>query len=381
MKKLALMAIGAFALNVAVAQTSVRTNAILYTNQQKFDKAKEEIDKAILHPKTATDAKTWYYRGLIYQSLIGHPVYGKLAANAPQVSYESYSKAIEFDKKGGEWATKATKAQKDLYASAFNAAVNAYTDKNYDLALTNYEMAMKINPQDTTAVIYAAYAATEKKDFKQAKQYYNQVLGMGHKTMNIYKPLIYIALEEDKDNNEAMRLLTDARAIYPNDKYLMEEELRLYLVTGRGAEAISKLDAAIKASANDPKAASNLYAIMGDLQNKNKNQEAALTAYTKAVELDPTNFGANFNLGVFQFNKGAELYTTVAKMDYSTYTKKGKAMEAQGKKSFEKALPYFEKAHQLDPKDKDTMKSMEKIYMQLGRPADAERMRKGLEAK
>ena len=48
--------------STAFAQTA----AITYHKDNKLDKAKEEIDKAVGDAKLTTKAKTWYYRGQIY---------------------------------------------------------------------------------------------------------------------------------------------------------------------------------------------------------------------------------------------------------------------------------------------------------------------------
>lgn len=46
-----------------------RTSAYNYWMKKDFAKAKEFIDKAILYPEAATDAKVWFYRGNIYLDL------------------------------------------------------------------------------------------------------------------------------------------------------------------------------------------------------------------------------------------------------------------------------------------------------------------------
>ncbi|MDX5347926.1 MAG: tetratricopeptide repeat protein [Hymenobacteraceae bacterium] len=376
MKKILAAAAITLSVSAAYAQTSARTNAIMYQRDGKLDKAKEEIDKASQHSKTQTDAKTWYYRGEIYEGHIGHPVYGKNAPDAPKVAFESYTKAIELDKPNGEWATKAKRRKEGLYGVALNNGVKAYNDKNYDEALKSYELAMQLQPEDTTAMLYAAYAADAKQDWATSKKYYNKVLSMNHHTLPIYRTLVYIAKNEDQSDAETMRVLEQARKHYPNDKDFMLEELSLYLKAGKGDEAIKKLEQAI---ALDP-TNSNLYAVMGTIQDQKGNAEEAVKYYKKAVEVDPANFDAQYNMGVYYFNKGAEINNKVSKMDYATYQKQGKKLDAEAKKYFEQALPYFEKAHQLNEKDLATMESLQKIYVKMNRNKDAETIMNKMDA-
>jgi tetratricopeptide (TPR) repeat protein len=134
------------------------------------------------------------------------------------------------------------------------------------------------------------------------------------------------------------------------------------------------------AAETDPKKKSNLYAVLGTLHDQNKNSEAALANYKKAVEADPKNFDAQYNLGVYQFNKAAEIFNKTTKMDYATFQKQGAKLEAQAKAMFQQAIPYFDAAIKIDPTDRASMKSLSQIYVKLGRNADAERMNKMMDA-
>ena len=91
----------------------------------------------------------------------------------------------------------------------------------------------------------------------------------------------------------------------------MLEELNIYLSTGRGKEALDKIDKAIAADPSN----SNLYAVKGSILDQDKRPAEALEAYKKAVEIDPKNFDAQFNIGVYNYNKAADAYTKASKMD------------------------------------------------------------------
>jgi Tfp pilus assembly protein PilF len=51
------------------AQGAKVLNAYNYMNDNELLKARAEIDPAIENEKTMLDAKTWYYRGLIYEKI------------------------------------------------------------------------------------------------------------------------------------------------------------------------------------------------------------------------------------------------------------------------------------------------------------------------
>ncbi len=69
MKRLSFIIILAFIVKLVAAQAPVVASAYNYLKSGMPEKAKVEIDKAILHESTKGEAKTWFYRGNIYLQL------------------------------------------------------------------------------------------------------------------------------------------------------------------------------------------------------------------------------------------------------------------------------------------------------------------------
>ena len=359
------------------AQTSAVTNAILNQRSGLLDKARVDIDKAIVNEKTSGKAKTWFTRGQIYEGMLESPIYTKQLqpGEGLQKAYESYSKTIELDTKDGEFGKQAVPRMDALYGRAFNDAVNSYNAKEYDKAIGSYKLASQIKPQDTTAVLYSAYAYEAKQDYVGAKANYNQLLGMNYKSAALYNRLLQIARQQN-DNAEAAKVLQQALVAYPGNKNFMLEDLNASLSGGKGEDAIAKINKTIVADPTN----SNLYAVRGSLYDQQKKNDLALADYRKAIELDPKNFDAQYNLGVYNYNKAAEAYTKASKMDLKSYQISGRGLEASGKKYFEAAIPFFEKALEQQPSDRNTLTSLKKIYFRLGRTADSERLQARIDA-
>ena len=359
------------------AQTSAVTNAILNQRTGLLDKARVDIDKAIVNEKTSGKAKTWYTRGEIYQGMLESPIYSKQLqpGEGLQKAYESYAKTIELDTKTGEFGKQVVGKMDNLYGRAFNDAVNSYNAKEYDKAISSYKLASQIKPQDTTAVLYSAYASEAKQDFATAKANYNQLLGMNYKSVTLYSRLLQMAKQE-KNQAEATKVLQQALAAYPNNKGFMLEDLNMSLASGKGEDALAKINKTIAADPTN----SNLYAVRGSMYDQQKKQDLALADYKKAIELDPNNFDAQFNLGVYNYNRAADAYTKASKMDLKTYQVSGKKYESEGKKYFEASVPYFEKSLQLQPEDRNTLVSLQKVYFRLGRTTDSERLNAKLQS-
>ena len=259
-----------------------------------------------------------------------------------------------------------------LYGQTFNQAVEFHNNQEWDKALEKYEFAHKVSPKDTTVVLYSAMAATGKGDYKDAIKYYDQLLEMGHKKESVYKAKIQLMNSLEAKDDEILAVVQQGLKEHPNSVFLMQEELRILLAQNRGDEAYAKLEKAIAADPNN----ASLYAVLGTLQERRKDYDGAYESYKTATEVDPNNFDAFYNLGVIEYNRASDLFNKAAKMDYATYQKKGKPLEAEAKKHFQASLPYFEAAHRIQPEDAATIQNLMRVYTRLDRKADAARMNK-----
>lgn len=372
----------------ALAQNAAVTNAQLSLKANQLDKAIASINEAIVNDKTKDKAKTWFTRGDIYYQLVDPTIPAALSAKYPkdaealQKATESYKKALALDGPTGEYGKQVPTQLTKLYNVAFNAGVKGYQDKEYDKALGGFQLASQINPQDTTAVLYSAYTQDAKQDYAGARTTYNQLLTLdAYKAkpapVSVYTRLLQIARQENNEA-DAKKVLQQGLTAYPTNKTFLLEDLNMSMRSGGGGNEAA-LDKIGKAIAADPNNA-NLYAVRGSLYDTQKKTDLAQEDYKKAISLDPNNFDAQFNMGIYNFNKAATLYTKASKMDLKTYQVQGKKVEAEGKKYFEASLPYFEKAQEIQPNDRNTVSALQKVYYRLGRTADSERMSAKLQA-
>lgn len=88
------------------------------------------------------------------------------------------------------------------------------------------------------------------------------------------------------------------------------------------------------------------------------------TYYTKALEVEPTNYDALYQMGAYYFNDAQELKRQVNGMDMNEYKKTGKDIEAQLAVKYNEALPYFERGYQVK-KDEDLKEILKQVYREL----------------
>ncbi len=108
---------------------------------------------------------------------------------------------------------------------------------------------------------------------------------------------------------------------------------------------IAKLDAEVKAAATSASTTTNAPGQMAGLKQKmDQDSKMAIEYYNKALAVDPANYDANYNLGVYYFNQAVEMKRDVDRMDMAEYSKRGKEVDGQVCGKFKQALPYFNKA-------------------------------------
>ena len=118
------------------------------------------------------------------------------------------------------------------------------------------------------------------------------------------------------------------------------------------------MNAAIQKDPNN----AQLYDVMGRVYEGLKDYAKAEEFFTKAYSLDSENADILSNLGRVYYNQGVN---KLGEANAITDSQKYQEESAKAKALFEKAMPYFEKVHQLKPDDRDCMTALRGIYYNL----------------
>jgi tetratricopeptide (TPR) repeat protein len=374
MKKTIFLLLLVICLKNGSAQNSNLVGAWNYLGFNEIDKAKTAIDAASVHEKTSGLAKTWYYKGLIYEKIYknSNPTFAALDSNALLKAYSFYEKSLKIDPKS-EFAEDIWHAKSNMYGLLFNKGVEEFKAAKFQMATQSFEAAMELNPKDTIALLNAATASYRASDKVKSKKYFSELANRKYKD-----PLIYSFLSEiykaEKDTAKALSIVQEGRKLFPKNQSLVLNELNIYLHQGKHKLAEEQFMAAIE---NDP-ANPNLYYNLGLVSEKTGNLEKAAESYKKAIELKPDFFDALYSIGAMYFNKGAEMANAANNIRPEKMKEFNLAKE-KSNEEFAKALPYLEKAYKIDPKDHNTLLSLKQLYVRLGNTEMYKKMKAELE--
>ena len=147
---------------------------------------------------------------------------------------------------------------------------------------------------------------------------------------------------------------------YPTAQYYYGKLLNYYNLKGD----LSELEAFVKEMIEiDPEKAYNYY-VLGYVSQQNKDYDAAIAQYEKAIEKDETLSDAYFNLGLCIMFQASDYMDSKSNLDYRTKAYKDAIKEQ--KNYYKKALPYFIKYREIEPTSTEKWSiPLQTIYYQL----------------
>lgn len=322
--------------------------------------AQEAIDKASVHKRTSLEPATWTFRSLIYaeKALFDSTA----AAPALTEAVAALAKAKELDIKSENKAN-IDVANQLIYTYYLTKAIKSFNKKEYAASYPDFVKGLEYSPGDTIAAYYAGASAQNVKDYKSAIKHYNELLS----TNFSFLPDVYANLAEshaaNKDTAAAIKTLSDGYAKYPKSNQLVAREIEFSINSGKYKDVISKIEGQIQANPTNKFYPFYLGIAYGSLNDLAKAEEA----YKKAIAVDPNFIEAYLNAGSLIMNRGIDLYNAANKQ-YSgkSLTPAQLAQYNAAKKKataeFDKALPYLQKAAEIDPKSKLALNNLISYY-------------------
>ena len=369
-----------------------------------FVGARATIAEALQNDETKDQANTWYVAGYIgykefengnNKRIIGQHIDINQWGEAVMESLNYWDKAYElamiptYDKKGkAKYDTRTPKnivtkvaeyfQFQPLIASGFTAYENGNPSKAYDMFIAhcnipelkmiqdNAEEAAKLVRDSSyyTCLYYAGRFAYEANRFDEAIATLERMNGE-HANANALRKEIIYANEyiyqiyiELKDTVSAVESIKKSIDIFPEEPWFMQNLINLYINSGQEEKAIDYLDIAIAREPN----VGQYYNSKGSILARIGRFEESLVAFEQAIAIEPNNALFLETLGFAYVDLGNKLNDEAAYLDAKAYAK----AKVEIDKAFQTALPYFEKAYELEPDNYDFKRSLRSLYYRLG---------------
>ena len=353
--------------------------------------ARVAIDDAIANAPTA---ETYYWAGMIgfqemtqenYNQMMGKGINQAKAGQAVEESYAYWLKADELaqvpvlNKKGVEVPTDPKmrgniskkmleyyknqelvkygiylNEQKD-FAGAYQA-FKLHTDMP-DLAMMQDAKIQKEMPRDTTYEQYKYYAAifaVQAEMHEEAVAVLETMKDGEYEAISVNQFLYqeYVAL---KDTAKFVQTLQDAIVRFPGEPWFLQNLINYYIFSGQEQTAVEYLAKAIEREPN----VAQYHHIKGNLDENLGNYDAALADFDEALRCDPNLADAMAGKGRVYYNQAVKLNEAAALIqDNKAYKKALDEMNGV----FRQSLPFFEKAHEMEPDNRDYMIVLKGLY-------------------
>lgn len=226
-------------------------------------------------------------------------------------------------------------------SSLENAAILALQSQDYVLAQKYYEEFKNSDYLNNGVIYYAINKASKQEEQAPNLETRKNMIALGthekprDEKMSAKKPEVYktlaTILAENKDFDKAKQVYKEAKVFAPKNVELLINEATLYYQTND----LVTYESLIK----------------------------------EVVKLDPNNASLHFNIGYLALAEDSKL---VDQINASVKdVKKYNELTAKRKELFLNALPHFEKAYSIDPKDENTKSILKMTYEIVGQPEKA----------
>ena len=355
-----------------------------------FAQARSLASQAIANPETQNDPKTWYVAGMVEENYFTQENQKQLENIEPDRAnmnkalldmYDYYVKCYELDnlpnekgKVSPKYTKKIQKAFEDNLVYYINAIGFFMQEQEYKQALRAVEdfRSIKQMPMfadtpiaqlDSNAMMvnfFGMAIAYQDGQKELAVKYGEEAKNAPYRQNETYQFLAQ-SLSEIGNTERYVEVMKEGLALFPQESYYSVNLTNYYITAGQNDMAISFLSEAINNDPQNPQ----LYDVMGKLYEAS-DVEQSLVWFQKALEVDPNFAESVYNIGRVYFNMAAT----------ATEEKTTPETVQLAKDYLAKALPYLQKAYEMNPELAGDLLS--RVYYQNGDTAKYEEIQKAL---
>ncbi|MBQ9639845.1 MAG: hypothetical protein IJV22_09880 [Bacteroidales bacterium] len=368
MKKLTLMLALMSMVYWAGAQSINLSNAYEAQNRGYLVKAKGYIDQASEHADTKAEAKTWFYKTLIYCKIGGAIVNPQTKAerkegqNLAKVCPHWYSTAFEalfawqqFDKEG-EYTDKIKRFFPYLGNTYYNMAVTEYEKSNFDMAMNYCDSAIMLanvfrnDDLANNAYYLAGCAAQSTRNTDLTKKYFQPLVTakVSPKSVKFDVKMVYEALfttyYKEGDTVKAMRTaraFTQACKTDYNAHVLMATA---FIYSGNNEQALKSINMALTLAEKDSAQLPVALCRAASIYDLSKQFDKAEECYRKSLALNSNQYEANYGQGIMLYNRAVDKVNAASEVPVEDETGLYDKLNEEAKQLFSASVPYFKGA-------------------------------------
>lgn len=368
-------------------------------NAGALDEAMAKVEMAFESEEVKSNPEAYNIKGEIFNSIADAEMKQSLIKPEFQIknpeagikAYEAYTKALELATK--KYHTKdALNGLIQAETHLSNLGITAFQKQDYKAAFKNFSSANKVyeilKENGKNSRLDDEVTRDDQYFYTGVAGYYGE---MGEEALPILmkmyeagtdKALVYEALYNIKDqmgDANAMDFLAKGRELNPEDTGLLFSEINAFLKKGKLDELIDKLKAAIAAEPDNVTVYTTLGNVYdqltaksteaGDETKAKEYRDNALDYYNQTLEKEPNNFDALYSIGAIYYNQAAAMTEDINQYA-NDFSKEGTAKYNELNKKmlgmFDQALPFFQKAEAVNPKDINTIVALGEIYARKG---------------
>jgi tetratricopeptide (TPR) repeat protein len=250
-----------------------------------------------------------------------------------------------------------------------NAAYIYYFAEEYQKSIDTYNKLLSIGYTGAGTLYSAKSIVNDQEVFYNTKKEMDdqvklklvvdpQVKAKEPQTIEMKKMIVknYLAL---KDNVKALETILEAKQMSPNDYGLLVDEANVYYAMGDNVKFKEKLEEAVQINPTDYVLHYNIGVMKSDL----KDLDGAIESYNKAIALKPDYADAYNNIGAAVLAK-AEPIVEEMNNNLNNFAKYDE-LQVKQLNIYREALPYFEKAFDLNQGNINVVQALMGIYEQL----------------
>ena len=353
------------------AKPSLVKQSIAAFEREEFSEARGCIDKAIKETATQTQEDAWYYRGVIYEKILRKQIATEDADQLFEEALNAYFKVVALAPMASQYRSFAQINLNGLWAYYLDRGRRYYKQEDFESAIRQFTYCKQLIPGNLDVYLYTAIAAHQHEAHDVALHNYTHYLESAVVVpAAVYRGLAHLTAHALKHPIQALEILAQALLQHPFDNDLLYEQLQLYTNMGRVEVERERLQKRIDAAPCE----AVLYYQLGYGYEQQAQWQQALKQYQKAAKLAPNSIEAVRQQGIVYYNQAAQNTREITKMSEEQFQKVGTQRIKKLENYLVQALPYFEQASKLSPREPFILNHLQTIYLRLRKPAQAKKI-------